>query len=115
MAFSFPAIIFKQMSLSLGSTTTSYFALYSSPLKLFEAMACGVPVIGSDLPGVSEIIRDGENGFLFRPDDFRELAGKIMGLKGNPAGLKQAAAAAAKEVSLYSWDQRAKTIFDALE
>ncbi|MCK9555904.1 glycosyltransferase family 4 protein [bacterium] len=98
-----------------NSAANRTFSKYSSPLKLFEAMACGVPVIGSDLPGVSEIIRDGENGFLFRPDDFRELAGKIMGLKGNPAGLKQAAAAAAKEVSLYSWDQRAKTIFDALE
>lgn len=39
-----------------------------------EAMARGRPVVASRLPGLAEIIRDGETGFLARPGDKVELA-----------------------------------------
>jgi glycosyltransferase involved in cell wall biosynthesis len=39
-----------------------------NPKVLLEAMACGMVVVGSDVPGIKEIIRDGENGILCRPD-----------------------------------------------
>ncbi len=34
------------------------------PKALLEAMACGVPVVGTQVPGIQELIRHGENGFL---------------------------------------------------
>ncbi len=48
-----------------------------SPLKIFESMACGVPVVASDLPVVREIISHNENGVLVRADRPAELARAI--------------------------------------
>ena len=36
----------------------------NSPKVIIEAMSCGIAVIGADAPGIQEIIRHGENGFL---------------------------------------------------
>ena len=43
-----------------------------------EAQAAGVPVIGSHVCGIPEVIRDGETGFCVPLDDADALAGKIM-------------------------------------
>lgn len=42
-----------------------------------EAMACGLPVVGTNVGGVPEIITDNQNGFLVQPNDASELAKKI--------------------------------------
>ena len=41
---------------------------FTSPLKLFDAMAAGTPLVASDLDSIREILRDGENGVLVEPD-----------------------------------------------
>ncbi|MFL2079865.1 glycosyltransferase family 4 protein [Marinilactibacillus psychrotolerans] len=43
-----------------------------------EAMACGVPVIGSDIGGLKSYIKDGINGFLFEPSNKLDLLDKII-------------------------------------
>lgn len=48
-----------------------------------EAMALSKPVIGSNVGGIPEIIRDGENGFLVEPKDIEGLAQKIKELLTN--------------------------------
>lgn len=55
-----------------------------SPLKIFESMACGVPVVASDLPAVREIIEHNENGILVRADRPAELARGIRILLDYP-------------------------------
>lgn len=45
----------------------------NSPIVLHEAMLTKTPVIASDIGGVNELIKHGENGFLFKPGDFKEL------------------------------------------
>ena len=46
-------------------------------LVLLEAMACGVPVIASDLPGVRTVFEDGRQGLLCKPGDVSDLKNKI--------------------------------------
>lgn len=49
-----------------------------------EAMASEVPVIVSDIPGVREVIVEGEHGLLTEPMNSRDLAGKIRTIIKNP-------------------------------
>lgn len=50
------------------------------PMVLIEAMAAGVPVVGRAVPGVRDVIRDGENGLLAPADGVPELAAAIRRL-----------------------------------
>lgn len=49
----------------------------NNPMVVLESFALGTPVIGSDVGGIPELIRDGVNGFLFRNGDSKDLADKI--------------------------------------
>jgi glycosyltransferase involved in cell wall biosynthesis len=50
------------------------------PRVILEAMAAGVPVVGSDVGGISYLIRDGENGFLIPPEDATALEARLRQL-----------------------------------
>lgn len=49
-----------------------------------EAMAYGIPVVGTDLGGTAEIVAHGETGFLFPPEDAEALAACVDVLLGDP-------------------------------
>ncbi len=49
-------------------------------LVVLEAMASGLPIIASDLPGVRTLVRDGETGFLFPRGNVEELKKVLMKL-----------------------------------
>ena len=48
------------------------------PLVIVESMSQGLPVIASRIGGLAELVRDGETGLLFEPDNEAELAEKIQ-------------------------------------
>lgn len=50
------------------------------PLVLLEAMACGLPVVGSRIKGVTEVVVDGRSGSLVEPGDFQDLATAMIRL-----------------------------------
>ncbi len=49
-------------------------------LVLLEAMACGVPCIGTSIGGIPEVIEDGENGFLVPPEDINTTKERLVKL-----------------------------------
>jgi len=55
-----------------------------SALKLYESMSCGVPVIGSDYPGVGDVIRHYDCGVVVPPGDAEALAGAVADLVARP-------------------------------
>ncbi len=54
-----------------------------------EAMKLGKPVVGARSGGTTELIRDGFNGLLYTPGDYKELAGKIRYLYEHPDVARQ--------------------------
>ena len=52
----------------------------SLPIAVLEGMACGKPIIASNVGGVPYLVDDGVNGFLVQPGEVNELADKIITL-----------------------------------
>lgn len=70
------------------------------PLALLEAMACGLPVIATRLPGATDaIVDDGLTGKLFAPDDEQGLAGALRELLADPAAARAMGERAREAVS----------------
>ena len=59
------------------------------PRVVFEAMACGTPVIGSRVSGIPEIIEEGVTGFLVPPGDVDALAQRLKWILSHPEEAKQ--------------------------
>ncbi|MCI5623733.1 glycosyltransferase, partial [Anaerostipes sp.] len=59
------------------------------PMTIVEAFSMHVPVIGSEIGNVGEIIRDGRNGYVFRHDSAQDLADVIMKMMRNPIEIEQ--------------------------
>jgi len=91
---------------------SEFFAYDTSPLKLFEYMAAGRPIVASDLPSTAEILRNGENGLLVPPGDPHALADALRRLRDDPALGERLAAQAARDVQAYTWEARARRILD---
>ncbi len=76
------------------------------PLVLCEAYACGVPVVGSRLGAVGEIIRDGVTGLHFAPGDSQDLAAKVVWAWSHPEEMREMGRAARAEYeSKYTAEQ----------
>jgi glycosyltransferase involved in cell wall biosynthesis len=83
---------------------------FTSPLKLFEYMASGRPVVASDLPAFREILRDGENALLVEAGNPQALVAGITRIKNDPALGARLARQAAEDVRDYTWARRAERL-----
>jgi starch synthase len=54
------------------------------PISLLEAMACGLPCVGTRIAGIPEIIADNETGYVVELDDVEALADRLTRLLQNP-------------------------------
>ena len=68
------------------------------PLAVVEALAVGTPVVSTDVGGVAEVVRDGENGLLVPAGDPAALAAALWRIVAEPGLRERLAAAAAPSV-----------------
>ena len=94
----------------IPSPRTDHFAKYSSPMKLFEFMASGVPVVASNLPALRETLVHGHNAWLVPPDSVDDLAIALGNLLRDDAVRGRLAQQAVADVAAHSWTRRAEAI-----
>lgn len=93
------ADVFVLPSINIGGITEAFGVV------LLEAMAAGCPVIGSNVGGIPDIIKDGENGFLVPEQDPVAIAEKIIQLLSDTVLTAQFRKAGIETVqSRFSWD-----------
>jgi phosphatidylinositol alpha-mannosyltransferase len=73
-------------------------------IVLVEAMAAGLPVVASDIPGYREVVRDGVEGLLVPPRDPRALAEVLDRILGDDELARAMGAAGRERARRYSWD-----------
>jgi glycosyltransferase involved in cell wall biosynthesis len=103
-------------SLSVQSAASERGLVGCSPIKLFEGMAVGRPVVVTDLPGVADPVRAARCGIVVPPGDARQLASAVsllandertandMGERGRRAAVRE-----------HSWTARAAATASFLE
>lgn len=80
-------------------------------LVLLEAMACGKPVITTNLPGVRSVLKSGRQGFVVAPNDIEALAGRIVKILLNEKLAHKMGRSARKLVeNKYTWDEAGKDL-----
>jgi D-inositol-3-phosphate glycosyltransferase len=75
-----------------------------------EAMACGIPVVASQVGGLAYLVKDGKTGFSVPNDDPQALATKLIQLIGDSALRKRMGAQAAGYAKSYKWENIARKI-----
>ena len=96
--------------LVLPNPASAISTRFTSPLKLFEYMAAGRPIVATDLPALREVLRDGETAVLVTPGDASALAAGIQRVVADAAFAERLALAARAEVDNYTWDRRAERL-----
>jgi phosphatidylinositol alpha-mannosyltransferase len=84
-------------------------------IVLVEAMAAGLPVVASDIPGYREVVRHQVEGMLVPPSDPRRLAAAVSGILDQPEVGRAMGAAGRIRAGRYSWDQVAREVEAAYE
>ncbi|MBF0338177.1 MAG: glycosyltransferase family 4 protein [Nitrospirae bacterium] len=87
-------------------------SIHSSPLKMFEFMALGLPIVASNIPGITDVLTDKVNVLLFEPGNVMQLATSVRHLIDNPAYAAEIAAKSKALAGDYTYDKRATQIMD---
>lgn len=86
---------------------------YGSPMKIFEYMVMGKPVVAPRLRPIEEVIEDGENGILFAAKNKEALSGALIALLNDRRRHERIASRARLNVlEKHTWKKHAETILD---
>jgi glycosyltransferase involved in cell wall biosynthesis len=77
-------------------------------LTVIEANECGVPVVASRRPGLSDSVRDGQTGWLVQYGDPRDFARRTLELLSDPLTWRAFSENAVRWAHGFSWDRAAE-------
>lgn len=77
-----------------------------------EAMACGAPVVSSDIDGISEYLVPGETGLVVSPGDPDQFAESIERLSISPSLQTKLGRSGRKTAENYTWEASAKKLYE---
>jgi glycosyltransferase involved in cell wall biosynthesis len=90
-------------------------AFYWSPLKVFEYMASGLPVVAPAIDGLRRIVTPGREGVLYDPGDPAALCGALMQLADAATRRRLGDAARERAVGEFSWSGHCRRLQGAME
>lgn len=85
------------------------------PLVVLESYACGTPMIGTQIPGLEDLVEPGKTGWLVPPESPQALAMALRDVLGNPACCAEMKRAASEFAQGYSWKSIAQRHIELYE
>ena len=83
-------------------------------LAMNEAMACGIPILGSTKCGGSIDLIDDSCGLIFDPKDFNSVVKKLSVLAGNPDALANLKAGAIKKIQHFGYEKIVDAVIEGI-
>ena len=103
----------------LGDVFVTASKTENQPVSLLEAMAFGLPMIGPKAKGIPELVRNGEDGLIFEPDDVYGMSSAMIRLMTDEQLRKSMSQAALNHAATHSMERvgdRLESIYEeALE
>lgn len=98
----------------LGTKRDEQSYRWTSPMKLFEYLAAGRPIVASATPAVKEVV-SADEAFLYEPDDALDLADKARQAVSGGAQAASLVGRAAQSARRLAWNERAKRVIHFIE
>jgi glycosyltransferase involved in cell wall biosynthesis len=83
-----------------------------TPTAVIEAMAAGLPIVASDSGGLPGIVRDGENGVVFRQGSATELRAGILAVASDPSTRRRIGLRNVEEAGRRSWPNVTRAVLE---
>jgi colanic acid/amylovoran biosynthesis glycosyltransferase len=98
------------------SVTPSYGDAEGTPVAILEAGAAGLPVVATRHAGISDVVIDGETGYLTAEHDVNGMAAAMVELLGNPSRCRSMGNAARQHVrSNFSIEEHVSRLQNAID